>query len=724
MTPSALLELWRDRWAKPAISALFIPYRDSAFSKQLESFALSPAWRSTPWRWSMRMLSGLAALGVITLPLTPNAQIVFAFMVAAVVVYVRRFAGGVLVLTLASLSMVLSLRYILWRVGMTLPTSAGTLDFAWAFALFSAECFLWLGSALVVVQRLWPLYLTPHRIEAAPVVWPAVDVILWMEQPHLVNLQAQWKAIQALEWPAQRITCQAVCRQEATADIQAWAASQGLPLVHSTTQEQHPWGHALQLEGGLSAPFVWVVDVSGPPIDPLFLQNTLGWFENDPSLGLLHTPSHPWADLPPAPTSIPKLVLIDHRAHHALVRRSALAEIGDANYWAHSSAKAAMADRLGQPDWERAWLLVGTAPKKPGAASVTCVYHPENTRALQAHLLMDALQERLLFYRPLAHALWMLTPVSLLWLQTLPIQSTLLTLAAFLLPHWLMAQLAVAASDSRGRLTFSLLLRELVLPLHLLVRTTQSFVRTQCRHLVQRLRRRSGVRDPALPWGHWGVALAWIGVNTWACAHAFNALRHSPTPWYGSILCLLVLWAIWNAMQAISSLAVEKEGRLVDETRRQRQNVQAMVQWAGQRPVPCVTSNFPQTTLTLAWPESVQIPDRPQPAQLVFFSLFHGYHEYQFEGQVTLIQDNRLQLRLDPAFMESYQALASAIFSRDALWPRWLPARNADNMLPSRLRALLNILETAFYNLTVQTSLALWMQRLWKWLRSGKQHHV
>lgn len=723
MTPSALLELWRDRWAKPAISALFIPYRDSALSRHLESFALSSAWRSKPWYWSMCILSGLAALGVIILPLTPNAQIVFAFMVSAAVVYVRRFAGGVLALTLAGLSLVLSLRYILWRVGMTLPTSAGALDFAWAFALCCAEFFLWLGSALVVMQRLWPLHQTTHRIEDPPVTWPAVDIILWMEQPHLVNLQTQWNAIQTLEWPAQRITCHAVCTHEPTPDIRAWAATQGLALVHSTSPDPLPWGFIRQIEEPLSAPFVWVVDVRSPPIAPRFLQNTLGWFASDPSLGLLHTPSHPWVDLSSASSVMPKLGPIDHSAQHALVRRSALDEIGNTN-WIQSSAKDAMAIRLGQTDWTRAWLLIHSPPKNPDTHSVTCVYHPANTRALQAHLLMDALQERLLFYRPLARALWILTPVSLLWLQALPIQSNLLTLAAFLLPHWLMAHLAVAASDNRGRLTFSLLLRELVLPLHLLVRTTQSFVRTHCQHLVQRLHRRSGMRDPTLPWSHWGAALAWIGVNTWACTHALHTLGHTVEPWHGSILCLLVLWAIWNGMQAIGYLAIEKEALLVDETRRQRQNVQAMIQWAGQRPLPCVTSNFPQTTLTLVWPESVQMPSQPQPAQPVFFSLFHGYHEYQFEGQVKRIEANRLQLQVAPAFMDSYHALANAIFSRDALWPRWLPARNADNLLPSRVRALWNILETAFYNLTVQASLALWIQRLRKWLRPGKHHHV
>lgn len=720
MTPATLLDLWRDRWAKPAIDTLFVPYRDSALNQRLEAFALSSAWRSRSWRWLVLVCSGLIALGVMALPLTSNAQIVFAFSIMAVVVYARRFAGGMLPLILACVSLVLSLRYFFWRVDTTLPTNASTLDFAWAFALWSAEFFLWLGSALVVIQRLWPLRQKPHRIEEPPVAWPAVDIVLWLEHATLAQLQTHYKIVQALEWPAQRITLHAICTHEPAPDIQAWAQTRKLPLTHMAPSVQHPWEQINQFGKNLSAPFVWVLDVRSPPTDPRFLQNTLGWFTENPSLGLLHTPLHPLAStaLSQAPPEL--LNSIDGRAQHVLMRRSALEDIARANM---PPPSAHTATGMRQTGWEHAWLMVSTH-SDPASPAITCIYAHLPAYALQGHLLLDALRDRCLFYRPLARALWMLTPVALLWLKALPVQSTLLPLAAFFLPHWLMAQLAMAASDNRGRLTLSLLLRELVLPLHLLIRTAQSFVRTQCQHLGQHWLRRSGVRDPALPWSQWGASLTWIGLNTWACIHALHALHLSSQPWSGSVLIVLALWAAWNAMQAIGTLAVEKEGQLVKQTHAQRQNVEAMVQWSGQRPLPCVASNFPQTALILECPATVHWLDQPQPAQPVFFSLFHGYHEYTFEGHITTIQANRLQLQVAPADLRAYHALASAIFSRDAQWPRWLPARDADRLLPSRVRTLLNILETAFYNLTVQASLALWMQRLRKWLRPGNHHHV
>lgn len=720
MTPATLLDLWRDRWAKPAIDTLFVPYRDSALNQRLEAFALSSAWRGRAWGRIVLVLSGLTALVAMMLPLTSNAQIVFAFSILAVVVYARRFAGGVLPLILACLSLVLSLRYFFWRVDTTLPTNASALDFAWAFALWSAEFFLWLGSALMVLQRLWPLHQKPCRLEEPPVAWPAVDIILWVEHATLAQLQTQCKAVQALAWPAQRITLHAMCAHEPDPDIQAWAQTQKLSLTHVASSAQYPWEQILHLGKDLSAPFVWVLDVRSPPTDPRFLQDTLGWFTDNPSLGLLHTPLHPLADTVPAQAL---LCGIDGRAQHVLMRRSALEDIASAKM-PRPSVDNSAATCARQTDWEHAWLMVHTPSSAPAAPSITCVYAHLPAYVPQVHLLLNALRDRILFYRPLARALWMLTPVALLWLKALPIQSTLLTLAAFLLPHWLMAQLAVAASDNRGRLTFSLLLRELVLPLYLLIRTAQSFVRTQCQHLGQHWLRRSGVRDPALPWSRWGTALTWIVLNTWACVHALHALHRSPQPWNGSVLIVLALWAGWNAMQAVGTLAVEKEGRLVEKTHAQRQNVEAMVQWSGQRPLPCVASNFPQTALILEWPPTVPLLDRPQPGQPVFFSLFHGYHEYTFEGHITSLQASRLQLQVTPADLGAYRALASAIFSRDAQWPRWLPARDADRLLPSRVRTLLDILETAFYNLTVQASLALWMQRLRKWLRPGNHHHV
>lgn len=715
MTPSTLLALWRDRWAKPAINVLFVPYRDSALSKYLEDFALAPAWRSRPWRWSVRLLSALAALGVIALPLTPNAQIVFAFVIAAVVVYVRRFAGGVLPWTLASVSLVLSLRYFLWRVGQSLPTHADMLDFAWAYALCCAEFLLWLCGALAVVQRLWPLHQTPQRLTGQPVNWPTVDVVLWVDGADLESLQAQWKALQGLEWPVQRINFHAACPSEPANAVTEWARAQGLALAIDTKTAHDPWSAIVGNTDDLQADFTWFVGMCAPPVDPMFLQDTLGWFAANPSLALLHTPAHPLATKVPHPTLA--LDMEDKRAQHALVRRRAVQEALPALDTDPNPGPIDRAAHLQAQGWDLAWLVLA-------APTITCIYQQAHAWPLKVYAMLQALLERLRFYRPVAHTIWILAPVSVLWLQSLPIQGTLLTLGAFLLPHWLMAQVAIAASESQGRLTFSLLLRELVLPLHLLVRTTQSFVRTQWRHFWLRWRGHSAVRDPALPWAQWGFNLAWFAANAWACAHALQALRTSPFAWNASLLVWMALWAAWNAMQAVSALAIEKEARLVEQTRTQRRKVQAMVQWPGQRPLPCVTSDFPQTTLTLEWPASVRLQDSAHTAQPVFFSLFHGHHEYPFEGHVLTIQDNRLQLQVAPVCVSAYRTLASAIFSRDAQWPRWLPARDADNLLPSRLRALLNTLETAFYNLTVQAALSLWVQRLRNWLRPGKHHHV
>lgn len=719
MSPSALLDLWRDRWAKPAISALLIPYRDGTLSRRLEAFAFAPVWRNRPWRWGVRMAACLALLWATALPLTANAQIVFAIAVTAVVVYVRRFAGGILPLALACLSIVLSLRYFHWRVSSTLPSGAGGLDFAWAFALWSAELLMWLCSALMVARRLLPLHRTTTQQEGLAMSRPAVDAILWIEHATLAELQAQWKAVRALQWPDQRINLRAMCANEPTPEIAAWLLSQGLSATRWAPSEQQPPWERVDLSAiDAGTMLVWILDVRSPPVPPLFLTGCVACFADNPLLGLLHTPANPWTAGSTAQATPSSAGASHGCARHALVRRSALEDIVRPPH-RRDPLHNSMATCMEMAGWEQAQL------DAIGPPSPRCIYAAgTSTGVLRFRRLLDALWVRLRFFRPLAHTLWVLTPIVAFWLGTLPIQSTLLTLTAFLLPHWLMAHLAAAASDHRGRLTFSLLLRELVLPVYLQVRTTQSFLRTHWHHLGQRWRANRSMRDPALPWAQWIAVLAWVALNAWACAQASMALRNSHQPWNGSILILLALWAAWNILQAFSKLAIDKEALLVMQTHAQRQSVEAMVQWAGQRPLPCMARNFPQTKLTLEWPSALDFPEQPRLNDSVHFSLFHGFLEYPFEGRVTAIQSNRLQLQVAAADLAAYQALAGAIFSRDAQWPRWLPARDADNLLPSRVRAVLGVLEASFYNLTVQASLTRWVQRLRKWLRPGNHHHV
>lgn len=714
MKPVLLLELWRDRWAKPPISALFLPYRDGPLSQQLEAFATAPLWRSRWWRWAARLVACLGLATLALMPLTVNAQIVFSAIVIAVMVYARRFGGAPLALGIACLSVVLGMRYLGWRIQTTLVPGFPWTAFAWGVAWWAAEALVWFGSLLMLLDRFWPLQRGPQALPPQAVQWPTVDAIVWADGPVLADIGPQIEALRQQDWPAHRVSLRLVCVRPPSELDRAWAQQHGLALVHYPECTPTPWGQLNRLLWDLDGSMVLVVHASTPALTPRFLQECMGWMHHDSRLALLHTPGHPVLG---ASTPVAQQLQCDPRAQVMVWRRQALTDIAGIDL----ATAGGSLPRLRAMGWESAHLLVpptATDPAQPG--QLARVDRPFPSYGLRSRMALQGMAQALHFYHPLFAAIFALTPVVALGLSALPLQASLLALAAFYLPHWVMASLARSASEPEGRLTFSLLLREQVLPLHLAVRTAQSFVATQSRHLWQRLRRTPTPRDPTLPARLWLTQLLWVAANGWAALQGAQRLLHSPHAAYTSALAVMVAWALWNILQALCRLAIHKEARLVQSTHQARQTMQAMVQTPGQRPLPGATTNFPSETLVLHL-RSVPAPMRI--GQTLAFSLFHGYHEYAFEARLSAQENNTLHLQLLPTSVDGFQRLAQAVFSRDAHWPRWLPNREADHLLPSRVRAFLNVLETAFYNLVVQASKPPLIQLLKQWLQPGTKNN-
>ncbi|MGQ0709790.1 MAG: hypothetical protein ACT4NV_08580 [Rhodoferax sp.] len=718
MKPAALLELWRDRWAKPPVSALFVPYRDGPLSQHLEAFATSALWRSPGLRWGGRLLACLGLLTLAFMPLTVNAQIVFAAILLATLVYARRFGGAVLALGIACVSAVMSMRYLGWRVHASIVPGYPLETFVWGMLWWSAEVLAWVGATLLLLERFWPLQRPPQPLPPQALHWPDVDAIVWSDTADPVALRLQVQALRSQAWPANRLGVHVVCAAAPSEQERAWAQEQGMALVHYPECAQAPWGQINRLLWDLQGSVVVVVHASTPPLEANFLQHSLGWLHDDAALALLHTPAHPCTGGASAPVARQLRQRCDPRAQVAVWRRQALNDIAGLDLQ-HPDGSIRQLRARG---WESAHLLIqNPAPGEPGATqTVARMDRPFPAYGLRARMAMEHLAEVLRFYQPLYLGVFALTPLVALGLGSLPLQASLLALCAFYLPHWIMASLARGASEPGGRLVFSLLLREHILPLHLAVRTTQSFLATQWRHVWRRLRHTPPPRDPPLDARLWLTQLAWAGANLWAALQGARLLQQGPGAAYTSTLGVMVAWALWNALQAICRLAIEKEARLVQSTRDARQTMQAMVQTPGQRPLPCTTSNFPSQTLVLGLHS---VPTGMRPGQTLAFSLFHGYHEYTFDAQLTAIDPNTLQLQVAPASVEAYRKLAQAVFSRDAQWPRWLPGREADHLLPSRLRTVLHALETAFYNLVVQASKPPLIQLLKQWLQPGTKNN-
>lgn len=713
MSPTALLGLWRDRWAKPDISALFLPYRDGKLSRQLEAFALSQAWRSAVWRWLVRLLATAGLIAVAWMPLSTNAQIVLSFLLLAVVVYVRRFASPVVALAIASLSSIMSLRYFEWRLTSSIPISSTLWVFACAFIWWVGEVFSWVLATLKLWSRFWPTERELQLLPSDAYLWPTVDVLLWVDGATPVQLQDQVRQWRTQDWPENKMVLKLASTQTPDPASVQWAHAQRLELVHYPESAGQPWSQINRQLWDLQGDYIIVVGPHTSGIESGFLQQALGWMQADPSLGWLHTPTHALTGARSGVAQELQKLRCAKGTDVAVLRRSAVLAIGGLGF--------PLVQPMRANGWESAHLLTSAATGAPqgdgNRFGLSLIDRPFPKYGLYLRMRLQAFADAMGFYSPVWKALFAVVPLVAVVLPTLPLQSTLLALVAFYGPHWLMWHLAEAESEYRGRLTFSLLLREKILPLHLLVRTTLSFSQTQMRHLLNRCTgRHVADRDPAIPIAAWGRAGVWALLNLLLAGAAARQLWDSPQLAYGSALLVFACWPAWNALRSIAGLAVDKEAALIEVTRQQRRAISAMVQMPGQRPLPGKTVNFPGELLEV---QLVSTAPQVGIGRVVAFSLFHGYHEYPFEGQVVAASESLVRIHIAPSSKDAYHLLGAAVFSRDANWPRWLPGRDADHLLPSRVRAVLAALETAFYNLVVQATKPPLMQWLKQWLRPG-----
>lgn len=334
----------------------------------------------------------------------------------------------------------------------------------------------------------------------------------------------------------------------------------------------------------------------------------------------------------------------------------------------------------------------------------------------------QGLRQALVFYAPLARALAVATPLLCLGLGLAPVLADPAHLLAYGLPHLLLVQMANQAQDREGRLSSTGLWREWLLEGVILWRTARACVQTQLRYLAGRWwpASRPGLADVSLGRAGWltgGLLVlhALVLVPLW---------RHPPSAsaWHDTLLPVYLLWAGSNVLAALARLALAKETALVSREAARRATQDVLLTLGPGRLARARTANFPEPLLQLDW---LPAPARmPGTGDRVSISVLHRGREHTFEAEVRAGTGKGLTLAIAATDLSDYQAFGAAVYSREAGWPGWLPARRADQILPDWAHRLAAAAESVFYDFVIaRRGLRPWVQKLQAWLRPGTQHH-
>ena len=124
------------------------------------------------WAITLTVLPAL----VIT-PMTLHQQLTLSIAIFIAALVLNRFPGRIPTLAMIFLSVVVSSRYMYWRLTETMYMD-NLLDLVLGSGLLLAEIYAFVVLLLGYVQTAWPLERKPHPLPDDPREWPTVDVFI------------------------------------------------------------------------------------------------------------------------------------------------------------------------------------------------------------------------------------------------------------------------------------------------------------------------------------------------------------------------------------------------------------------------------------------------------------------------------------------------------------------------------------------------------------------
>jgi cellulose synthase (UDP-forming) len=210
-------------------------------------------------------------------------------------------------LLIIGIGMFLSWRYLYWRATETLPLAFGFLSAVFGLALFLAELYGFITTMFGYFTNINPLEREPIALPDDHNLWPHVDVYVPTYNEDTAILHPTIVAATQIDYPREKLhvyilddggTTQkctdanperAALARKRKSELQALAARFGAGYL---TREKNLHAKAGNVNSALSVTsgeLVLILDCDHIPTED-FLQNTVGFFLQDPKLFLVQTP--------------------------------------------------------------------------------------------------------------------------------------------------------------------------------------------------------------------------------------------------------------------------------------------------------------------------------------------------------------------------------------------------------------------------------------------------
>lgn len=685
----SLLRAWQ-----PVQHWLDLQIDRAAIGDRMDSAALALPTLTLGWRLLIAVVC-LPLLGVIvSTPLQPLDQALFAMLMLGLAVFARQMPGKTARVFLLTLSLVATLRYLWWRITATLPYNE-PVDLTFALILFAAELYAVTILLLGYFQTAWPLGREVATLPANTDEWPSVDVYIPTYNEPLKVLRPTVLAALGLDWPADKLSIW-VLDDGRREDIKRFSEEAGVNYLIRPNNFHAKAGnlnHALQHSTG---DYIAIFDCDHIPTRP-FLRATMGWFLKDPKCAVVQTPHHFFSPDPfrrnlgmkdgePAEDMLFHGLLQDGNdfwnatffcGSCAVIKREPLLEVGGiAVETVTEDAHTAL--KLHRRGYTTAFINM---PQAAGLATESIADHV-GQRIRWARGMIQIFRtdnpwrgpglswaQRLCYTSSMLHFLYgiprlifLLAPMAYLFFELHLIATTAAAIIAYILPQLIHANLANSRAQGHHRHSFWSEVYETVLAWYIAVPTTMALINPKLGKF--NVTSKGNLVDSSFY--DWGIAkpyLLLIVINIAGLGFGVVRLLTPDNPEVGTVL-LNVFWVLYNLVVLGVAMGASRESMQLRVSPRVNGEMPVVVYRIDGQAIRAQSLDYSMTGIGLVLPDGIDLAD----GEHLRILLPSDDDEMAFNAQVMWRSERRVGLRFENMTLRDEANLVRCTFARPGAW--------------------------------------------------------
>ena len=690
-------------WAELLISPLW--------DRRLEKIIELKIWDQPLILIALLLLSILPTISIVTAPLSLTWQSFFGLGTLLMAIWINRIPGRLAMHLMIVLSVLVSTRYMYWRVTQSVGLEGNTRtwgDVFFAGGLIAAEAYAFIVLLLGYFQVLWPLNRKPVPLPRDTDDWPTVDIYIPTYNEPLKVVRPTILAALEMDWPKEKLNVY-VLDDGKRPHFKDLCDEIGAVHITRTNSKHAKAGNLNAALPKTKGEFIAIFDCDHIPTRS-FLQVSLGWFLREPELAMTQTPHHFFSPDPfernlgtfrkvPNEGELFYGLLQDGNdfwnatffcGSCAVIRRTALEDVGGiAVETVTEDAHTAL--KMHRRGWTTAYLNVAQAAGLAteslsahvgqrirwarGMAQIFRTDNPFLGKGLKIGQRLCYSNAMLHFFYGLPRVVFLTAPLSYLFFQAHIIEASALLIAAYALPHLAHASITNSRIQGPYRHSFWAEVYETVLATYILIPTLLALINPKLGTF--NVTAKGGMnneeyfdRDIAKPY----VVLLivnLVGLLVGAVRFLYWNTHEVDT------VVLNIIWTIYNSIIIGAALAVAWESRQVRRSIRVNALIDARVRIPDGPEITGVTMDISEggTGIKLVTAQSI-----PAGAQ-VLVALAPEYRVVWTPSKVIRSKGNTLFLEfIQPMSLDQERQLIYAIFGRADAWVSWSADRPTDRI--------------------------------------------